>query len=163
MWIQNKEEFISGFHQAATRLGRGYVVAMLTDHLYIQELEKEELDREKLYNKAIEIRMFNEEEEVKWFRGADQKLGCREINDRENPVDSFSFWDEWQYLDIDDSRSDPEKGAAYATGGGKYELPLRDYRDIRIKIRNYLDYEEDTMQVYISDWRMVGFSKEKGE
>lgn len=160
MLIQGKEEFKAGFHQALTRMGKGYIIAMLTDRLYIQVLEQETLDREALYEKAVEIRMFNEEEEVKWFRGADRKLQCRARNDRENPLDPLFFWDEWQYLDIDERRSKPEKGIAYATGGGSYELPLNDYKDARIKIRNYLEYEEDTMQLYISDWRVVGFSNE---
>ena len=163
MLMHNIEEFKTCFNHAITRLGRGYVIAMLTDHLYIQLLEKEELDREALYKKAIEVRIFNENEEVKWFRDADRKLRCREIDDRKRNMDIFTFWDEWQYLDIDERRSKPEKGIAYATGGGKYELPLNDYTDIRIKIRNYLEYEEDTMQLYISDWRVVGFSDEKGE
>ncbi len=107
--------------------------------------------------------MFNEEEEVKWFRGADQKLQCRERKDQEDQMDPLFFWDEWQYLDINEQKSKPEKGIAYATGGGRYELPLKDYRDAKIKIRNYLEYEEDTMQLYISDWRIIGFSKERGE
>ena len=130
---------------------------------YIQELDREQLDRDELYEKAMEIRMFNEEEEVKWFRGADQKLQCRERKDQEDQMDPLFFWDEWQYLDINEQKSKPEKGIAYATGGGRYELPLKDYRDAQIKIRNYLEYEEDTMQLYISDWRIIGFSKERGE
>ena len=68
-----------------------------------------------------------------------------------------------QELDSNEQKSKPEKGIAYATGGGRYELPLKDYRDAKIKIRNYLEYEEDTMQLYISDWRIIGFSKERGE
>ena len=163
MLIQNKEEFITGFRQAAIRLGEGYIIAMLTDRLYIQELDREQLDRDELYEKAMEIRMLNEEEEVKWFRGADQKLQCRERKDQEDQMDPLFFWDEWQYLDINEQKSKPEKGIAYATGGGRYELPLKDYRDAKIKIRNYLEYEEDTMQLYISDWRIIGFSKERGE
>ena len=43
MLIQNKEEFITGFRQAAIRLGEGYIIAMLTDRLYIQELDREQL------------------------------------------------------------------------------------------------------------------------
>ena len=126
MLIQNKEEFITGFRQAAIRLGEGYIIAMLTDRLYIQELDREQLDRDELYEKAMEIRMFNEEEEVKWFRGADQKLQCRERKDQEDQMDPLFFWDEGQYLDINEQKSKPEKGIAYATGGGRYELPLKD-------------------------------------
>lgn len=161
MLIQGKEEFKAGFHQALTRLGEGYMIAMLTDRLYIQVLGQETPDGEELYEKAVEIRMFNEEEEVKWFRGADRKLQCRIRNDREDRPDPLFFWDEWQYLDIDGQRSKPEEGIVYATGGGSYELPLNDYKDVRIRIRNYLEYEEDTMQLYISDWRVVGFSNER--
>lgn len=163
MLICSKEEFKSGFEKVAARLGGGYIIAMLTDRLYIQVLEQEALDRDELYEKAMEIRMFNEYEEVKWYRGADRTLLCREKNDREDVLDPLFFWDEWQYLDIDDQRSRPEQGIAYATGGGRYELPLKDYKDAGIKIRNYLEYEEDTMQLYIFDWRIIGFSNEGGK
>lgn len=161
MGIHNVEEFKAGFNQALTRLGSGYIIAMMTDVLCIQTLEKEEFDREYLYKKAVEIRMFNEEEEVKWFRGMNRELHCREIKDQKG-MNPLLFWDEWQYLDIDEKRSKPGQGIAYATGGGKYELPLDDYKDAKIKIRNYLEYEEDTKQLYISDWRAVGFSNESG-
>ncbi len=163
MLIRSKEEFKTGFQEAAARLGEGYLIAMLTDRLYIRELGREEPDQDEFYEKAMEIRMFNEEEEVKWFRGVGQELRCRERKDRKEDMDPLFFWDEWQYLDIDGPRSKPEKGIAYATGGGRYELPLGDYKDAKIKIRNYLEYEEDTMQLYILDWRIVGFSKERGE
>lgn len=33
-----------------------------------------------------------------------------------------------------------------------------DYRDVKIKLRNYLQYEPDTMRVFISDWRLAGFA-----
>ena len=69
--------------------------------------------------------MFNEEEEVKWFRGADQKLQCRERKDQEDQMDPLFFWDEWQYLDINEQKSKPEKGIAYAQEAADTNCRLR--------------------------------------
>ena len=37
------------------------------------------------------------------------------------------------------------------------------YKDLQIIVRNYLDYEKDTMQLFISDWRLVGFGYEESQ
>ncbi len=61
-------------------------------------------------------------------------------------------YDEEHYLDIDSSKS---KGLCYVTtGGGPYTLPIENAE--KIKIRNYLEYDENGI-VTISDFRIVGF------
>lgn len=161
-------EFIRDFNEAVSRMGHGYVIAMMTDVFDIQAVDKETFIREDLYQKALEIRMFNEQMEIKWFRSSvDKELQCREIVDKENTpsftwkgeTKSLEYWDEYQYLDIDDSRTRAEatENVVYATGGGSYPLPIANYKDVKVKVRNYLSYETETNQAYISDYRFVAF------
>ncbi len=158
--IDHVTEFQESFDQAISRIGQGYVMAMMTDAFEIQRVELETLDRTKLYEKGIEIRMFNDTEEVKWFRCSIEKpFMMRMIHDTKE-LDPFSYWDERQYLDIDETRSELDKGLAHSTGGGIYPLPLPDYKGAQLLIRNYLEYEEDTMQLRIADWRIVAFIRE---
>ncbi len=162
--IENADEFQESLKKAAERMKEGYIIAMLTDKIDIRRLEKVEEEtfvKELPYKKVVEIRMFNKKGEVKWFRGSGQELWYRSIEDKENLKDLY-YWDEEQYLDIDTKRSKPENGIAYATGGGKYPLPLDNYEDAKIKIRNYLKYEDDTKQLYISDWRVLDFIEKEG-
>ncbi len=165
--IQSEETFKESFQHAVTARKTGYVFAMLTDRIELLRADEERLDREELYKKALEIRVFDTEGETKWFRSSiGNSFRLRERNDGpsggngEN-VPSDEWWDEEQYLDIDDRRPAGRPGYVRATGGGIYPLPLERYKDAKIKIRNYLEYEEDTGELYISDWRIVGFTEGK--
>lgn len=168
--IKNINEFCSDFNESASHVGQGYVVVMLTDKFDIQRVECAEFKCEKLFRNALEIRMFNKEREIKWFRTSiDKELQRRERIDVEEG-DSFewngakhyyAYWDEYQYLDIDDTKNcDWHQKIVYATGGGRYPLPIDNYKDAQVQVRNYLSYEEETNQVYITDWRLVDFVNE---
>lgn len=158
MLIEEREKFEKEFQQAVSRMDHGYIVAMMTDELDIQRIDCENFSRDKLFYNALEIRMFNENSEEKWYRSSiDKAFHYRVLKD-----DKKKYWDETQYLDIDENRSKMlEPGMVYATGGGKYPLPINDYKNAQVLVRNYLDYEEDTMQLYISDWRLVDFGSEE--
>lgn len=148
--------FKEDFNQAVSEMKQGYILAMMTDKFDIQCIECEKFDREKLFCNALEVRMFNEQGEIKWFRSSiDKELQRREIKDDEQ----MEYWDEYQYLDIDDKKTgmEAEEKIAYATGGGRYPLPIKNYNNAQVIVRNYLSYEQETNQVYISDWRLVGF------
>ncbi len=61
-------------------------------------------------------------------------------------------YDEEHYLDINSTKSN---GTCYTTtGGGEYTLPIENAE--KIKIRNYLEYNENGI-VMISDFRIIGF------
>ena len=77
--------------------------------------------------------------------------------------DSLHIWDELQYLDIDDKRTkeaiekgEIPKGTVFATGGGKYPLPVEKYKNAKIIIRNYMGEDPDAGELFVEDWRMVG-------
>ena len=87
-------------------------------------------------------------------------------DDEETEKDRLHWWNESQYLDIDTDRTKKErdngkldKGEVYATGGGKYPLPIEEYNDTKIRIRNYLGEDADTGELYVKDWRLVGFGE----
>lgn len=113
----------------------------------------------------IELRIFTNSFEFKISRlniGSD--FSWRYINDDEfekvlsHETDTFlgSFtnrtYDEKHYLDIDSTKSN---GFNYTTtGGGRYTLPIENAE--KVKIRNYLEYDENGI-VIISDFRIVEF------
>lgn len=165
MRITAYDEFQKSFQETLSKMGEGYVVAMLSDCFVVRRIGQELPSAEELFHKALEIRAFNRMEETKWFRGdlGTQDFACRTIWD-DNLVlgkESTEYWDETHYLDIDEQKSDSSLGIAVATGGGKYELPLEKYGDVKIRIRNYLVYDEDTSQLGIADWRLVDFEEEE--
>lgn len=171
---QFTEEVIQGLFQTDTQpvdTVSVYEMRMLTDEpVEIRELKKDDIKKElnELYKldanqKVWEIRIFSELGEVKWFRTSldpDEALKYREqINDQNLKPDQY--WDVEQYLDIDTKQSVSKNldgtVTVYATGGGSYTLPeMNNYNDLKIKIRNYLDYGQDG-SLYVKDWRIVGF------
>ena len=206
--LQGLEEFKTSFKEGINEIkkssgkvkgkinilgGTGCIMAMMTDKFDLQYIEEEKFSREDLFNKALEIRIFNESGEIKWFRSSiDKPLQKRKKLDSSEWTifaDTDNYWDERQYLDIDDkkcnsdirginkeercgntdsAKSFTEKYIVTTTGGGRYPLPIKAvegkkewYKDLQIIVRNYLEYEKDTMQLFISDWRLVGFGYEE--
>ena len=162
------EEFCTDFDRAAALTENGYIFAMLTDRIEFQKTEGENLNRELLFRKGLEIRIFHEMGEAKWFRASiDRALRFRMRRDDEKLLaDPPLWWDEKQYLDIDDSRTKSslkEEGCAWATGAGRYPLPLQNYKNVKIRIRNYLKEDPDTGALSIEDWRLVSLIEGEGE
>lgn len=161
--LETLTSFQESFDRAVSQMKDGYVIAMMTDAFVIQRVGSEEFDRQVLFDRGLEIRVFDRTGEIKWFRSSiDKNFMIREIHDEED-LDMYLHWDEAQYLDIDETASDSRQQLARATGGGTYPLPIPDYRDAMIMVRNYIAYEEDTMQSYIEDWRLMDFIGKGGE
>lgn len=165
-------EFEKSFNEVLSQMKEGYILAMMTDQFDIQRIENAVCDLEQFYQKGLEFRVFNRKKEVKWFRSSINKnFQYREIEDKDivetiecnGKIYHMSYWDERQYLDIDTTVK--LDGKVRATGGGTYPLPIPKemYASAQVIVRNYLNYEEDTMQVYVSDWRLVDFVKEGDE
>ena len=80
---------------------------------------------------------------------SDEFLGCFE-----NRV-----FTEEHYLDRDTASMQALGGTDYiTTGGGHYSMPFPDCD--RVVLRNYLDYDEETGVLHVTDFRLVGFKKE---
>ena len=120
----------------------------------------------------IELRIFTSDTELKISRlNIGEEFRWRYIDDTvfeqtlHSEADEFlrqlknRTYDEEQYLDIDSNKSN---GLCYVTtGGGPYTLPIENAE--KIKIRNYLEYDENGI-VAISDFRIIGFiQKGSGE
>ena len=156
------EAFSRDFEQSIDSVENGYIFIMTTENIDFckasKEVYKSDAEKEKLFRQGLEIRIFDEKSEWKWFRTGIDKA----------EKDPLHWWNESQYLDIDTDRTKKErdngkldKGAVYATGGGKYPFPIEEYNDTKIRIRNYLGEDDDTGELYVKDWRLgVGeFSK----
>lgn len=144
-----------------------YLFAMTTECIkffVMDETRPDEKELSELAQNGLEIRVFDEKREAKWFRTSiDKEFGFRPPDDDILKKDSLHIWDESQYLDIDDKRTkeaiekgEIQKGTVFATGGGKYPLPLEKYKNAKIKVRNYLGEDPDTGELYVEDWRLIG-------
>lgn len=155
--MQDKEFKIT---QEDIKVKSGCIYAVFTDKIWLRDwtmTDSSIAELNSLISLLLECRIFNSSEEYRLMRtdlGRDFKK--RYQNDKESSIDYF---DEFQYLDIDESVSkdlgkiDGRK-IIQATGGGRYELPLEKWKNARICIRNYISYNE-MGQAYVQDWRMV--------
>lgn len=163
-----KIETMEQFWQCADAMGEGFLFAMLTDEIVWESWPfssgKRDIFRKK-EGKLLDIRIFNKEKEVRMFRGdIGRKLQGRSVDDGKDIPDRLEYFDEEQYLDIDDKRSEEvfaREKKVVATGGGCYSLPLQGFADAKVKLRNYLGYYEETGQVYVRDWRLMDLFQEK--
>ena len=142
-------------------IDNGYAIIMCTDRFIIAEYPMGEVESEldEIWeNRLLDIRVFNSEKEYRLFRGdVGRGFSERILDDR-----AGDYFDDEQYLDIDTKRSKKtfmEQKKVRATGGGFYMLPLDDYQDIKLKIRNYLGYDERG-HAYVKAVRLIGFEKE---
>lgn len=180
-----EEKFLSELDVLWSQKPQGkaaYAMMMLTDQFQIEDLsawgeqfrgksvktlsEEAKEILKNLQEKALEIRLFHEKGEIKWFRSSINQTFCERSCLGDETLEKGSYWDENQYLDIDEKKTEElretsNSSRVAATGGGCYNLPGVAYQDAMIKIRNYLEYEPNG-RCYIRDWRIVGFIKEKG-
>ena len=141
-----------------TKQMKGYVLAELTDRYIVDKwpLEKTPKLLENHRSKVLEIRVFNKEREVKLFRGdIGREFRMRTLDEKGENVE---YYDEEQFLDIDTKRSAKlfnDTYEVYATGGGRYHLPLTSMKDAKIVVRYHFGKYEDSGQARIEDWRAV--------
>ena len=151
-----------------------YLFAMTTECIkffVVDDTRPDENELMELSKNGLEVRVFDKDREAKWFRASiDKKFGFRLLDDDILKLDNLYIWDESQYLDIDDRKTEEsiekgtiQKGTVFATGGGKYPFPIEKYKNAKIQIRNYLGEDLDTGELYIKDWRLVGFDEGEEE
>ena len=129
----------------------GYMTAALTDEYIVDTFPETINTLEGKEDKIMEVRVFNENKEIRLFRPDVSGEFCmRVMDDSQGRPESF---DEYQYLDID-STVNAGGAVRIQTGGGKFDLPVRS-REPKIRIRYYLGKYEKTGHVRITDWRLV--------
>ncbi len=156
-------------------INEGYAVIMFTDCFEFERYssnsvsaEVESMLKNHFDDRLLDMRIFNDSYEYRIFRSdVSGKFHVRIIDDNDPEVsggiDVKDYFDDKQYLDIDTVRSQnifKEKNRVRATGGGCYNLPLNNMKDVKVKIRNYIGYD-DIGQAYIKDWRLAGFDVPK--
>ncbi len=150
-------EYPGGLYEF-TEKNKGFFIAAFTDEYIVDRTEnisKYMLDEKK--GKLLEIRVFNADAEYKLFRN-DIGSGFSERVLMDN--DAVDYYDEIQYLDIDDGVVLADD-MVQATGGGRYHLPMERKKNARVRIRYYFDKYETTGQARVSDWRVVDFVEGK--
>lgn len=150
---------------------KGYAILLFTDRFQVDEwpLSKENEDglEKDFDDKLLDMRVFCEEMESRIFRGdAGSDFFSRTAIDA-----GRDFYDDEQFLDIDETLSEKGENGFWkirATGGGSYCLPVKAFvntkglladsiQNAKIRLRNYIDYDEKSGQAYIRDWRLCGF------
>lgn len=141
-----------------TDIENGWIIAALTDKYLVDCADSEKTNRHIRENaeKVLDIRIFDKNAEHRLFRTGvgDNEFYQRSIYDRGEKRDSRDYYDEVQFLDIDEKKGH-EGGFVKTTGGGKYYLPLNRIVDAKIRIRYYLGEYEGSGQARIMDWRVV--------
>ena len=148
--------------KAKKEITKGYIIAALTDEYIVDYWSNENPDviLNNKDKKILEVRIFDDKKECRISRyniSDDSKdFIYRKICDIEEKRDSY---DEWQFLDIDETIPLDENGKVTSTGGGKYKLPLDSSVNAKILIRYYLGKYEETGQSRVEDWRVVTFKE----
>lgn len=135
----------------------GYMVASLTDRYIVDTWPTTEILDEK---KVLEVRIFNQDREARLFRTDIGKAFSYSLMDDTEP--GRDYMDEWQYLDVDTKKSEmsfAEQKIVYATGGGKYRLPLERMENAGVLIRTYFTRNEETGLAQIGGFRLVTFGE----
>lgn len=165
-----KIETMEQFWLCADEVERGFIFAMLTDEILWESWPLRPEGRKSFQDKGgklLDVRVYNSEREVRVSRSDIGREFCgRSLNDEREAPDKQDYFDEVQFLDIDDKESEElfaSEGKVQATGGGRYPLPLQGFKNAKIRIRNYLGYYEETGQAYVRDWRLKDLFQEGDE
>lgn len=158
----NHEETMEKMKAVCEKYHDGYMIVQCTNRLIVGRLS-DEIDWKEVAEYGLDIRIFDKNREFRFFRGtiADEYVR-REKDDGKEHLLPEDYYDEEQFLDIDEKRgykASRNGVEVHAIGGGVYRIPLEGnkIRDAKIKIRNYVKYEEDTGRAYVTDWRCVEF------
>ncbi len=137
---------------------KGFAVIAMTDCFTIDQWP---CNFENKYNenKLLELRVFNQDREVKLSRG---DLGSRfHLRVRDDQSDTKTdYYDELQILDyIPLKDTDSDYVRVQTISGGKYNLPgTVSGRCPCIRIRKYFG-KYASGRAYVKDWRCVGFEE----
>ena len=114
----------------------------------------------KTNEKSEEKNYFDEQQ---YFDIDDTKRDTQNINssntDNSNPNNIKG--DDTNKYTANNMISNHAETEVYATGGGRYSIPvsLPETKNVMLKIRNYVNYYEETGQAYVADWRLVSIGQ----
>lgn len=160
------------FWKDAEAKSSGYVFAQCTDMLIFERWPDGKNAVSVAKDRIMDIRIFDTDYECHLFRtdiGPDAAwLGRMKDGDSwplpedKDRIKNPDMFDEYQMIDIDAPASiNQPNGYAQAIGGGVYPLPHKIEDGLKIIIRNYVGYYEESGQAYVKDWRLVGFTTEE--
>lgn len=140
-----------------------YVAITCTDHFAFIPFD-ELLDGKVDERYILEVRVFDENGEYRLSRDyigspfrevikVEDKILCDQVNpDYGMALDSY---EDFQFMDIDMARTVKESGKIKATGGGEYRFPYPYGENTRVKIKNYIAYDDNGQAVVVA-WRLAG-------
>ena len=139
----------------------GFISYIATDDCWIKRWPlTNSFDWEAVLDKIIEIRIFNENEELKIYRNTvDRKFYLRHICDKKCTDKSIAYvyydeyFDESQYINL---KHEGQGSAQYSIEKDKRESG----EEAMLTVRYYFGKDPRTSRAFVKDWRAVGV---KGE
>lgn len=161
----NWEEIYTGIREGfQNQTDTIYVMAIFTDSFEL-DIYQDEIFNEsgKMFQKKerlLDLRVFDAKQEIRFVRSTIARpfqMVCLKDSDYQNQ----DIIESVQLLDIDIARTKKEQcyetaGIVRATGGGYYSFPLAGYVDAKVRIKSYIDYDENGC-AYVKAWRLAGF------
>ena len=138
------------------------VVIIYSDRFEVMTLEnlRDDINSGQIpIERLLDIRVFDNNGEIRIYRDyiGNSFNEIVELKDKDMEEEGVcSAYDDMQFLDVDLKRSNQKSGFILATGGGTYRFPHKVTENTKIRIRNYVMYD-DNGQAYIAAWRLVGF------
>lgn len=156
-----KKDFVEQINNICKEMKEDFfIIAQCTNKLLVRSC-KDQVDWNDIFEHGLDIRIFSGDREDRFFRGTiANEFYYRKLDDvYKTVVPDVDYFDELQFLDIDEAATQKlnKAGTVQAIGGGRYQLPVEKLHNAKIRIRNYLSYEDKTGRAYVSDWRCVEF------
>lgn len=123
----------------------------------LKVLISEKFDIASAEKKLLDIRTFNPKRENRMYRDYAGRPFFKpiDIDDDDNMKDCDSYYD-YQYLDKKEAELKDNELWVHTSGGGSYQFPEEEKEKNKIKIKNYIKYDENG-QAYIFAWRLAEF------
>lgn len=159
---------VNEYFEKFKEIKNSWIIAQLTDEYIVDiwpDMRNSTLSGKE--EKILELRIFNNDMEYRLLRtgnGNNRKFDLRILCDSDDNHELEDSFDDLQYLDIDDTRTEKINNGykVKTTGGGLYYLPIKNvednrssFKDAKVRIRYYLDKYEETGQARVADWRFV--------
>lgn len=170
--IRNVKEFIQ---KAETEFEQDANVVLIYSDAFavckLSDLLSPAFDKDRAEKKLLDIRIFDRKKEMRMYRDyegngffpsiilSDEEFVEKSIpqDEKEMGIKSEDFYyDDVQYLDKIEILTEDGVTKAKAAGGGKYRFPKSERGKTKVKLRNYIDYDENG-QAAILAWRLVDF------
>lgn len=125
----------------------------------VSELLSQEFNLKNAEEKLLDIRVFDQKKEIRICRDYAGNTFSEKIELDDEEMQEYDTYEDEQYLDKAKVFWEAGKTWIRATGGGSYPFPTDEKSNSKVKLKNYVSYDEYG-QACLAAWRLVAFIKE---